>query len=100
MFSKKLKVGFLFFILVGVVAFAFWENATRVDCLYKGEEIADEAAKSSIEHFLKIPEKKSIKYIKNESEEGSINYYYSVSEKIFKVNVIDENCVVEIELIS
>ena len=42
----------------------------------------------------------AVNYIKSESKENSVYYYFSIAEEIFKVKVIDEKCVVEIERVN
>ncbi len=83
-----------------IILFSFNENVARVDCLYQGDDAASDIAKSSIESLLKIEEKQSVNYIKSESKENSVYYYFSIAEEIFKVKVIDEKCVVEIERVN
>ncbi|WP_148293110.1 hypothetical protein [Comamonas sp. B-9] len=104
MLSKELKNGIIFSALISlmtcIILFSFDEQVARVDCLYQGSGAASEIAESSIRSLLEIEEKQPINYIKSESKEGGVDYYFSIAEKAFKANVVDENCVMEIERVN
>ncbi|WP_133248150.1 hypothetical protein [Comamonas sp. JNW] len=104
MLSKELKNGIIFSALISlmtcIILFSFDEQVARVDCLYQGSGAASEIAESSIRSLLEIEEKQPINYIKSESKEGGVDYYFSIAEKAFKANVVDEKCVMEIERVN
>jgi|GEM_PF-5245448 len=104
MLSKELKMGSFFFLLILVmtciILFSFDEKGSRTDCLYQGSGAASDVAKSSIKILLKIEKKQPINYIKSEPKESGIDYYFSIAEKAFKANVVDEKCVMEIERVN
>lgn len=104
MLSKELKMGVFVFSLVSaitcIILFPFDEKVARVDCLYQGSGAASEIAESSIRSLLKIEGEQPLNYIKSESKEGGVYYYFSIAEKVFKANIIDEKCVVEVERVN